>query len=1243
MRLLSRSASFKFPAARLWLAPAAALGAAALAAYFIKIPFSSEAYPGAGLALMFGGLFAGAWRAWGAPEPRGGAPRESDQYLLAMLESSPIGVQITRARDGRVMYANASLFKMRQVTKSEYIGTTQTARFYADPSDQKALIDRLDAGGFVRDAEILMKRLDGSVYWVLLSLFPIEYKGEAARLAWFYDITERKAHEEVVHRSEQRLLSILETSPIGVRIGRISDKRILFANSQMAEMFRVRKEDLIGAYALDHYVDIEGYRASMEKLDREGSIRDVETLMQRPDGTEFWALRSVFPVEFEGAPARMVWLYDITERKKGEEALQAAREKALEAEATLTDAISNISEGITLYDADDRFVICNDQHRRLYPRIVDLMVPGTPFRKMLEAAVERGQFAAGQVSEEFIQGRLQGRHNPTGTPQLIRLAEGSWIQLKEARTSKGGIVSIRADVTEIKKTEEALRESEARLLRILDSSPIGVRIVRLEDMKTVYANAQMAGMFRMSLEEFLGTNPEDYYADLGELRASRVRLREEGIVRDFETRMRRPDGSEFWVLRSVFPMEYEGAPARMAWLYDITERKLAEEELRKAREAAEQANRAKSAFLAAMSHEIRTPMNGVIGMLDVLSRTSLDEKQKDMAATVRSSAYSLVGIIDDILDFSKIEAGKFALEKIPVSICEVMESTAETLSPLAAAKGLPLRLFVDPVIPPHVWGDPMRLRQILLNLTGNAVKFTESGGVFMRADLASLEEGGEARVRFQVIDTGIGIPEEIRGRLFEPFTQAESSTTRRFGGTGLGLAICAGLVELMGGSIGVDSRPGEGSTFTVGLAFPVVGLRPEAQPGDDLAGLRVLVVSRDEAGGFVPSRYLRHWKAGVDARAVGDISLAASIVREAASSGSPYGVIVLSSQWSPEEQAAAFHSVRGEAGLPETPFVLLTRDRLKLERIVPPNSILVGASPMRRAAFVRAVAVACGRKSPEIEHPAPEESLDPAREAPGIGEAAREGRLILFAEDHPTNRKVVLQQLERLGYAAEAVADGREAYAAWKTGRYALILTDIHMPNLDGLDLARAVRKEEAPGARIPIVALTANALEGEAMRCFEAGMDDFMVKPVEMKAILEKLGRWIPPGRAAGSGAGGAAAAGAGGGPPVDPAVIRELFGDDQALIRSTLVEFLEATAADAKALERALQSRSAEMTGEVAHRIKGAARTIGAKSLTGIAQALEEAGRDGDWSAAGRQLGLLSAEMERLAGFVEGLKGRP
>ncbi|MBI2178550.1 MAG: PAS domain S-box protein [Candidatus Tectomicrobia bacterium] len=359
--------SRRFAAA--WLPPA--LAAAFAAAAVIAGPLAA-----AGLAFLSGALFASAWRGWVTRGRQGEAPRETDQYLLTMLESSPIGVQITRAMDGRVMYANASLFKMRQVTKGEYIGTAQTARFYADPGQQKALIERLNAGGFIRDAEIPMKRLDGSTYWVLLSLFPIEYEGEAARLAWFYDITERKAHEEVVRRSEQRFLAILETSPIGVRIGRISDKRILFANSQMAEMFRVRKEDLIGAYALDHYVDIEGYRASMEKLEREGSIRDVETLMRRPDGSEFWALRSVFPVEFEGAPARMVWLYDITERKRAEDALQAAREQALEAEATLMDAISNISEGVTLYDADDRFVICNDQHKRLYPRIADLMVPG---------------------------------------------------------------------------------------------------------------------------------------------------------------------------------------------------------------------------------------------------------------------------------------------------------------------------------------------------------------------------------------------------------------------------------------------------------------------------------------------------------------------------------------------------------------------------------------------------------------------------------------------------------------------------------------------------------------------------------------------------------------------------------------------------------------------------------------------------------------------------------------------------
>ncbi len=672
----------------------------------------------------------------------------------------------------------------------------------------------------------------------------------------------------------------------------------------------------------------------------------------------------------------------------------------------------------------------------------------------------------------------------------------------------------------------------------------------------------------------------------------------------------------------------------------LLERKNTQDELRLARDAAEEANRAKAAFLAAMSHEIRTPMNGVIGMVDLLSRTNLEENQKEMTETIRTSSFSLVRIIDDILDFSKIEAGKFELEKTPVSICDALEGVAEILSPLADKKGVLFRLYVDPEIPSQVWSDLIRLRQIMLNICGNAVKFTETGRVFMRADLISLNGNKEARVCFRVFDTGIGIPEEVRPHLFEAFTQAEDSTTRRFGGTGLGLAISKGLVESMGGSIEIDSLVGEGSTFTVNLSFPVVEDSVNVQADDDLERLRVLIINNDEEESFIVRRYLEYWKADVDNRLVPDIAHTTAIALEAAANGNPYDIIVLAPYWPPEAQTAVCHSIRNEAALSDIRYVLLAKDKLKAEKIVPPDSVLVGTNPMRRASFLRAVAVAVGRKSPEIEYSEHEDDLQLIREAPSVEEALQDGKLILFAEDHPTNQKVVLQQLNRLGYAAETVWDGREAYEAWKTGRYSLILTDIHMPNMDGYDLARAVRKGEAPGKHIPIVALTANVLSGENQRCYEAGMDDFMAKPVEMKTILEKLGRWIPPGKPGESEKKEQVSTGrVDESSPVDLGFLEELFGADRGIIKSMIDEFLIATYDDMKAIGEALKIREPEMLRETAHRIKGATRTIGAKKMTEIAYAMEMAGKNGDWDIVENNISLFTEEIDRLTNFLEEL----
>ncbi|MGI9302497.1 MAG: ATP-binding protein [Gammaproteobacteria bacterium] len=661
--------------------------------------------------------------------------------------------------------------------------------------------------------------------------------------------------------------------------------------------------------------------------------------------------------------------------------------------------------------------------------------------------------------------------------------------------------------------------------------------------------------------------------------------------------------------------------------------------LEKARDAAEQAARTKATFLAAMSHEIRTPMNGVVGMIDLLGQTHMDDEQREMLTTIKESAFSLLNIIDDILDFSKIEAGKLDLEYIPISVQDLLEGVAETLAPGATKKGLDLISFVDPEIPARVLGEQVRLRQILFNLAGNAIKFTEPGRkVVIRADRIS-GDGAAVKVRYQVADEGIGISPDKLETLFEPFSQAESSTMRRFGGTGLGLTICRSLTEMMGGDIEVVSEPGAGSTFAISLAHDIV---EPAEGQDDVSrsldGVRVLVVMQDQERREFIKRYLEFWRAEV--AMIGDIHKIKQLALKAAAAGRPIHVVIQGTEWGNVEREAVRNSVHDEPGLPTVRFVVLQGERTRPNRTDITDAYTIEATPLRRSAVLQAVAVAVGRASPEQRYEEDELQLQ-ATQAPSNDEAEERGELILVAEDNPVNQDVFRRQLTMLGYAAEIVADGRQALAAWQAKTYALLLTDCHMPEMDGYELTAAIRKaEHMSGRRTPIIAVTANALQGEGERCLEVGMDDYLAKPAELTRLKQALTKWmpakakrdqaaeskrLPPGEKVAEDM------------PIDLSTLRDFVGDDQAIHRDLLAEFAQSTSRYVVDLHNAATAGEARGIVSAAHALKSPARTLGARELADLAQRLEQAGKTGDWRRISELLKLLDPAMEKITRFVE------
>jgi len=665
---------------------------------------------------------------------------------------------------------------------------------------------------------------------------------------------------------------------------------------------------------------------------------------------------------------------------------------------------------------------------------------------------------------------------------------------------------------ERKIAEEELHAADARLKRATRGANDGLWELDVAS-REMWVSEHFAEMFGYEQQEFLGARQKFFdilFAEDGvRLREAIERSIRDGVLVDVEVRAKTRAGEARWYrVRGALERNADGVPLTVSGSQrDITQRQQYALALLEATETAAAANKAKSQFLANMSHEIRTPMNGVIGMIELLLETPLNPMQLDYAQTVRDSAAALLTVINDILDFSKVEAGKLDLEVLDMDMRDTVEDVARLLAIQAHAKGLEVIALIDPGLPDLVRGDAGRLRQVLLNLGGNAVKFTQKGEVSIECKVAQKDDRGTL-IRCEIRDTGMGIPASRVDALFTAFTQVDSSTTRRFGGTGLGLSIVKRLVELMGGEVGVSSEEGVGSTFwftaRLGVAQEAAKARPA--PPIELRGQRIVIVDDNMTNRKVLLGQLS--LCGMDAACASSADEALSLMRIAATSGRPFEVALIDHQMPGCDGATLGKTILAEPALRGARLILLTSSGQRGDGRLFSELGFAGylLKPVTHRDLTDCLMMVLGTQAEGWRT-----ATQPIVTRHALrSQRHREAHHILLAEDNVVNQKVACRILEKLGYRVDVAGDGQAAFEAWQSGRYHLILMDCQMPVMDGFETTRKIREHEVGGKHVPIIALTAHAMKGADNECRAAGMDDYLSKPIDREQMQNALNRWL-------------------------------------------------------------------------------------------------------------------------------------